>query len=99
MTFIFGSGLDEYLLSKLFRVDNSAAGEDTLTSIKQRQPLRVRAGLCCLGKRTPQSKLLMKGLDRIEREQDFVRYIKKQMMIDTVFEVLFTKVDRFLLKN
>ena len=28
-----------------------------------------------------------------------MKYIKKQMMIDTVFEVLFTKVDRFLLKN
>ena len=28
-----------------------------------------------------------------------MKYIKKQMMIDTVFEVLFTKADRFLLKN
>ena len=40
-----------------------------------------------------------KGLERIERELDLVKYIKKQMMIDTVFEVLFTKADRFLLKN
>lgn len=30
---------------------------------------------------------------------DLVKYIKKQMMIDTVFELLFTKADRFLLKN
>ena len=28
-----------------------------------------------------------------------MKYIKKQMMIDTVFDVLFTKADRFLLKN
>ena len=28
-----------------------------------------------------------------------MKYIKKQMMIDTVFQVLFTKADRFLLKN
>ncbi len=28
-----------------------------------------------------------------------MKYIKKQMMIDTVFELLFTKVDRILLKN
>ena len=28
-----------------------------------------------------------------------MKYIKKQMMIDTVFELLFTKADRFLLKN
>ena len=40
-----------------------------------------------------------RGLNRIERELDLVKYIKKQMMIDTVFEVLFTKADRFLLKN
>ncbi len=35
-TFIFGSGLSQYLLSNIFKVDNSAAGEDTLTSIRQR---------------------------------------------------------------
>ena len=35
-TFIFGSGLNQYLLTNIFRVDNSAAGEDTLTSIRQR---------------------------------------------------------------
>ncbi len=40
-----------------------------------------------------------KGLDRIERELDLVKYIKKQMMIDTVFKLLLTKADRFLLKN
>ena len=35
-TFIFGSGLNQYLVTNIFRVDNSAAGEDTLTSIRQR---------------------------------------------------------------
>ena len=30
---------------------------------------------------------------------DLVKFIKKQMMIDTVFQVLFSKADRFLLKN
>ena len=53
----------------------------------------------CLGMRSSQKKLFNKGLDRIERELDLVKYIKKQMMIDTVFELLFTKVDRILLKN
>ena len=28
-----------------------------------------------------------------------MKYIKKQMMIDTVFELLFSKAERFLLKN
>ena len=43
--------------------------------------------------------MLNKGLERVERELDLVRYIKKQMMIDAVIELLFTKADRFLLKN
>ena len=42
-TFIFGSGLSQYLLSNIFKVDNSVTGENTLTSIRQRQPLQVRA--------------------------------------------------------
>ncbi len=44
-------------------------------------------------------KLLDRGLERVERELDLVRYIKKQMMLDAVIELLFTKTDRFLLKN
>ncbi len=33
------------------------------------------------------------------RELDLVRYIKKQMMLDAVIELLFAKAERFLLKN
>ncbi len=35
-TFIIGSGLNQYILTTIFKVNNSAAGEDTLTSIRQR---------------------------------------------------------------
>ena len=40
-----------------------------------------------------------KGLDRIEKELDIVRFIQKKMMLETVFKVLFTKMELYLLRN
>ena len=40
-----------------------------------------------------------KGIVRFEKELDIVRFTRKQMMLETVFKVLFTKLELFLLRN
>ena len=43
--------------------------------------------------------MVKKGLNRIEKELDIVRFIRNKMMLNTVFQVLFTKPELFLLRN
>ena len=43
--------------------------------------------------------MIQTGLDRIGKEQDFIRFMKLQMMLVGAFKVLFTRNERFLLKN
>ena len=76
LTFIFGSGLDSYLVTNLFKT-NDLNAEDPLENINQRTPLRIRAFSLFLGRTTPEKRRLQKGLSRIDKQQDFVRFVKK----------------------
>ena len=40
-----------------------------------------------------------KGKDRIGKELDIVKFMKKQMMMDTVLKTLFTRLELYLMKN
>ena len=40
-----------------------------------------------------------KGLDRANKELDVERFIKKQMQVSIILKTIFTKAERFLVKN
>ena len=76
LTFIFGSGLDSYLVTNLFKTNNLNA-EDPMANINQRTPLRIRAFSLLFGRTTPEKRRLQKGLSRIEKQQDLVSFVQK----------------------
>jgi len=95
---ISGSGLDAFLLKAIFK-ESKGHHKSEISEIQARKPITVGWSLCCFSRRTKRYRMLQKGLHRIEKEQDFVGFVKKQMKLDTALKVLFSTTERFLLAN
>ena len=70
-----------------------------MKEVRDRKPVVAGWSLSCLSRRSKRYSILQKGLKRIEIEQDFVKFVKKSMMLDAALKVLFSKTERFLLRN
>ena len=102
---LFGSNLNFFLISELFKTDPKKQAtqirnqiDPALKQIKKRKIAKFnRCNFCIRDKR---NKLFTKyGSDSIERELDIVRFIRRQKMFDIVFRQLFTRVERYLIRN
>ena len=98
VAFLFGSGLDKFLLNQIFKV-SKRSGSSLVEEFRNRKPVAAGWSLSCLSCRTNRYKTMKKGLERIEKEQDFVNFVKKSIMIDAALKVIFSRTERFLLKN
>ena len=85
-------------MNQIFKV-SKGADSNPIKEIRDRKPVVAGWSLSCLLSRTKRYKLMQKGIERIEKEQDFVNFVKKSIMIDAALKVIFSKTERFLLKN
>ena len=95
---VSGSGLDAFLLESIFK-ESRGQKSSAIQEIRNRKSVFIGWSLCCFSRETKRHRMLQKGLQRIEREQDFVGFVKKQIRLDSALKVLFSKTERFFLAN
>ena len=110
ISYIFGSDLDKYLCSSLFTTrppfmkqeselqDRRSKVEFAIKSIASKKPLTLpwNAWMICKRKNI---KSLKKGMTRVDKELDFVKFIKRVHILESGLKIVFTKLERYLLKN
>ena len=102
--FILGTGANKFLTENLFKQseDHSKTTLDDkpLEAISARQPVHLNASSSIWGCRNSRYKRLTNAADDcISKELDIVTFLKKQMMQSIALSTLFTKTERFLIKN
>ena len=108
ITFFSGSELDKYLLTNLFKKGEKRKTDQSISEqrvdidpVEERKTAKLRipfkGWLPCW--RLSKSQRVYKGLDRIGKETDFVRFIKKAISIDCMTKILLTKVEQSIIKN
>ena len=85
-------------MNQIFKVSKGVVS-NPIKEIKDRKSVVAGWSLSCLASRTRRYKMMRKGLDRIEKEQDFAYFVKKSIMIDAALKAIFSKSERFLLRN
>ena len=75
--------------------------ESALKRLKDRKRTNWRPCLIpwAFTKDKKEDRLMRQGTDRITKEFDVIRYIKRQMVLDVALKALFTKTDRYLMRN
>ena len=74
---------------------NAASNTNSSNKIEARQ---TNSSWCCC-KNSKEQKYKQIAEDHAYKELDIVTFIRKQMMIDIAFRTLFTRKERFLIKN
>ena len=98
-----------YLLKSVFLKnpedkDHKESGQLTSTKsklyfLKKRIPFEIANVICICLRSRKQRKQEKNGLSRIERELEIKRFLKRQIKIKIAMKVLFSKVERFLIRN
>ena len=96
-----GNQLDNFLLASLFikqptqTVDGTKDGHLNHITIRE----SIVPGACACLRNSRHKRMLDRGLRRIDRELDVVRFIKHQMMLKSIRNIMFTIADRYLLSH
>ena len=104
-----GSPLDIFLVTSLSKRDKGRANqqgstESAISRIKQRSYFAFRPWKCwdCLRhrkRRRKEDKLFNRGIDRVLKELEVDRFVRTQKQVRVAFKVLFTRMERFLIRN
>ena len=65
----------------------------------RRKPFTLPRGLCILCRNKKQKRKIEVGLGRVEQELDIIKFLKSQIKIDIAIKALFSKAERYLMKN
>ena len=94
---ILGSGMSQFLLKSLFVVQKKTNEADVFSQINSRKPFKMR--LCGrLFNKSNWSKT-KRAQSLIDEQLDIVSFVRNSFMIQTQRKVLFTKLERYLLRN
>ena len=98
---IKGNQLNDFLLESIFIKQPIPPSKSQnckgLEHIKMREPIRITRWQCF--RQSRQKRMYSRGLARVDRELDVVRFIKLQMTLKSMRNIMFTKADRFLLSH
>ena len=100
-SYLFGSLLESYLFSSIFRnkIDTnkprvlSQQSDDKSTMIEG----KTKSKISCSRQRTSIRK--QKALQRIEKELDIVNFVRKQLEISVALETIFSRAERVSFNN
>ena len=103
ITMISGSGLERYLIANLFKVDPKKTEKQVnyeSNQIARRKPARFSLCNClCSWRDSVGERLLGVAEERISRELDIVTFLRHQMIDDVARRLLFTRMERYLIRN
>ena len=108
ITCILGNGVNRFLIYNIFRTDgpnqerteySKKSRNGMIQHIRKRVPLRVRICKWLMPCSKDTDQLQAKAEDLILKELDLVRFIKRQKMYEIALKVLFSKTERFLIRN
>lgn len=102
-TLFSGSGLDRYLVATLFKVDPKKADRKATyeaNRIASRKSARFSLCSClCAWKDSISARSYRVAEDRIAREIDIVSFLRHQMIDDVARRLLFSRMERYLIRN
>ena len=100
-TFIFGNPLTAFIVNAVYKVDKRTARIESSASdierINRRTRLETLACQCLRGKK--QKKLHERAIDRTDSVLEIDNFIKTQVQIKAALKAIFTKSERYLLRN
>ena len=106
---LFGDPINSYLLRKLFLQNpkeendkeplNRNSIKEKMQFLDRRKPFALPKILCILCRNKKQKRKIEAGLGRVEQELDIIKFLKSQMKIDIAIKTLFSKAERYLIKN
>ena len=72
--------------------------EKQIEKLLKRKPLKINLG-CAWFRKSKERRIEEIAADRLSKEMDCVTFMKKQMMQDAAFKILFSPIERFLIGN
>ena len=102
-TTLFRTGLNQYIFSALFQIEKSRKKDRKIKSgdvnmqIKHRKPAAISFCKRICSKKS--KKLYQKAQNRTSYELDIANFLQTQMVARISLRMLFTKFERFLLRN
>ena len=103
---VIGCELENYLLKMLFTrklkkriVDADCTEDEVMSSIKNQKRFSKESRNCIYCRSQKEKRVQRKGLQRINKELDIVRFIKLQKLVQNGFRSLFNDLEWFLVRN
>ena len=97
-SFLFGIGLETHLVQAMFKVQKTLSpNPNFLEIIQKRKKLKIVSCNWLFNKRN--KRLQDSAIEKISQELDIVHLLKNQMITSQVIRLLFTKLERVLLRN
>ena len=98
ISLLSGSGLENYLLTSLFKVQKKLHGDENLRKvIERRKPLKVAFCNWLLKRRNRRHQNKASAI--MTQELDIVNFLRKQFVLGLTQKLLFTSHEFYLLKN
>ena len=103
-TFALGSLLDRHIIQSIYKKERKGETKDEseqsiIRRIQDRRRYRAPTICCRCFRKRKENAIRNRGIDRAYKELDVEYFIKKQMQVSIILRTIFTKAERFLVKN